>query len=79
VPQAYLTFPTSTGEPPAQLEAFAPVSLGPGQSRVVSLSVPASALRVYLGGAWTTAPGTFTFSVGPSSADLPLTASINVP
>ncbi|HEY5096918.1 MAG TPA: glycoside hydrolase family 3 C-terminal domain-containing protein [Acidimicrobiales bacterium] len=79
VPQAYLTFPTATGEPPAQLEAFAPVSLGPGQSRVVTLSVPASALRVYLGRAWTTVPGTYTFSVGPSSADLPLTASVNVP
>lgn len=79
VPQAYLTFPTAAGEPPAQLEAFAPVSLGPGQSRVVTLSVPASALRVYLGGAWTTVPGTYTFSVGQSSADLPLTASISVP
>ena len=79
VPQAYLTFPAAAGEPPAQLEAFAPVDLGPGQSRVVTLSVPASALRVYLGGAWTTVPGTYTFSVGQSSADLPLTASVDVP
>ena len=78
VPQAYLTFPAAAGEPPAQLEAFAPVSLGPGQSRVVRLSVPASALRVYLSGAWTIVPGTYTFSVGPSSADLPLTASVDV-
>ena len=79
VPQAYLTFPAAAGEPPAQLEAFTPVSLGPGQSRVVTLAVPSSALRVYLGGAWTTEPGTYTFSVGQSSADLPLTASISVP
>ena len=79
VPQAYLTFPSATGEPPAQLEAFTPVSLQAGRSRLVTLSVPASALRVYLGNAWTTAPGTYTFSVGQSSADLPLTASIDVP
>ena len=79
VPQAYLTFPAAAGEPPAQLVAFKPVSLDPGQSRVVTLSVPASALRAYLGSAWTTVAGTYTFSVGQSSADLPLSASINVP
>jgi beta-glucosidase len=79
VPQAYLTFPAAAGEPPGQLEAFAPVTLSPGHSRSVTLSVPTSALRVYLGGGWTTVPGTYTFSVGSSSADLPLTTSIITP
>jgi beta-glucosidase len=79
VPQAYLTFPAAAGEPPGQLEAFAPVTLRPGRSRWVTLSVPASAFRVYLGGGWTTVPGTYTLSVGPSSSDLPLTTSITTP
>ena len=79
VPQAYLTFPAAAGEPPGQLEAFAPVTLRPGHSRSVTLSVPASALRAYLGGGWTTVPGTYTFSVGSSSADLPLTTSVTTP
>ena len=79
VPQAYLTFPAAAGEPPGQLEAFAPVMLGPGRSRSVTLNVPASSLRVFLDGGWTTVPGTYTFSVGPNSSDLPLTTSITAP
>ncbi len=79
VPQAYLTFPAAADEPPGQLEAFAPVTLLPGRSRWVTLEVPASAFRVYLGGGWTTVPGTYVFSVGPSSADLPLTTSVTTP
>jgi beta-glucosidase len=79
VPQAYLTFPAAAGEPPGQLEAFAPVTLRPGRSRWVTLSVPTSALRVYLGGSWTTVPGTYIFSIGPSSSDLPLSTSISMP
>jgi beta-glucosidase len=79
VPQAYLTYPASAGEPPAQLVAFQPVSLGPGTSRVVTLSVPASAFQAYLGGAWNTVPGSYTLSVGPSSANLPLSTSLAAP
>jgi beta-glucosidase len=77
--QAYLTFPTAAGEPPAQLVAFFPVTLQPRQSRNVTLSVPASAFRAYLNGAWTTVPGAYTLSVGESSSDLPLAASVTAP
>ena len=79
VPQAYLTDPPGAGEPPAQLAAFSPVTLGPGQTRTVTLSVPATAFRAFLNGAWTVVPGTYTLSVGQSSADLPLTASVSAP
>jgi beta-glucosidase len=77
--QAYLTFPTAAGEPPAQLVAFFPVTLQPQQSRNVTLAVPASAFRAYLNGAWVTVPGAYTLSVGQSSSDLPLTASVTAP
>ncbi len=79
VPQAYLTFPAAAGEPPAQLVAFAPVTLAPGQSRTVTLPVPASAFEAYLDGTWSTVPGTYTLSVGESSADLRLSASVPAP
>ncbi len=78
VPQIYLTFPRAAGEPPAQLAAFATVSLRPGQSTTAHLSVPASALACFRHGRWTTVHGTYTFSAGPSSADLPLRASVHV-
>jgi beta-glucosidase len=79
VPQAYLTYPTAAGEPPAQLVAFAPVTLGAGASRTVTLSVPASAFQSYLDGSWSTLPGTYTLSVGQSSADLPLSTPVPAP
>lgn len=79
VPQAYLTYPASAREPPAQLVAFQPVTLEPGRSASVTLSVPASAFQTFLNGAWTTVPGAYTLSAGESSADLPLSTTLTAP
>jgi beta-glucosidase len=79
VPQAYLTYPTSTGEPPAQMVAFSPVALTPHRSRTVTLDIPSATLQVYLSHGWTTVPGTYVLSVGPSSSDLPLSVSLSTP
>jgi beta-glucosidase len=79
VPQVYLTWPAGAGEPPAQLVAFSPVTLDPGESRLVTLSVPASAFQAFIGGSWTTVPGDYTVAVGESSSDLRLTASLPAP
>ncbi len=79
VPQAYLTFPAAADEPPAQLVAFAPVALDPGQTRRVTMFVPDTALRAFLGGSWVTVPGTYTVSVGQSSADLSLSQTLPQP
>lgn len=78
VPQAYLTYPRAAAEPPGQLKAFTTVSLAPHQTRTVSLSVPWSALRSYLGGRWTTVPGTYHLGVGQSSARLVLHAEVRI-
>jgi beta-glucosidase len=77
--QAYLTYPPAADEPPAQLVAFYPVTLSPGQRRAVTLAVPASAFRAFLTGTWTTVPGAYTLSVGQSSSDLPLSTSVAAP
>jgi beta-glucosidase len=78
VVQAYLTFPPAAGEPPGQLAAFAPVTLAAGQSRTVTLTVPATRLRAYLGGGWTTVPGTYAIGVGDDSASQPTHVSVTV-
>jgi beta-glucosidase len=76
--QAYMTFPAVATEPPGQLVAFAPVTLAAGVSQMVTLPIPASALRSYQGAAWTTVPGTYDLGVGDSSAAQPVQMSISV-
>jgi beta-glucosidase len=76
VPQAYLTFPATAHEPPAQLAAFQPVTLQPGGSAVVALTVPSSAFASYQGSRWTTVPGTYTLAVGESSQNLLLHTTV---
>jgi len=79
VVQAYLTFPAAAGEPPAQLAAFAPVDVAPGQTTTVTLDVPASAFRSYHDGGWATTPGVYRIGVGDSSASLPLQVTATAP
>jgi beta-glucosidase len=70
VVQAYLRYPETAGEPPDQLRAFAAVALGPGQSRVVDLTVARSAFEADLDGSEKTVPGTYSVDIGQSSSDL---------
>jgi beta-glucosidase len=79
VVQAYLTFPKSADEPPAQLAAFAPVTLSPGETLAVTLTVPTSAFQSYQAHGWAQVRGTYRIGVGDSSASQPLQASVNLP
>ena len=79
VAQAYLQFPPAAGEPPLQLKAFAPVTLAPGASAVVPLTLSPSSFEAYLTGGWQTVPGAYQLFVGDSSASLPLSATIAPP
>jgi len=79
VVQAYLTFPRAAGEPPAQLAAFAPVEVTPGQTATVTLDVPASAFRSFQHGGWATTPGAYRIGIGDSSSSLPLQVSASAP
>ena len=76
VAQLYVTDPASVGEPPRQLRGFDRVTLGPGQSKEVDFTLPASALAYWNTGTgtWSVAPGTYQAYVGDSSAsaNLPL-------
>ena len=78
VAQVYLTYPTAAGEPPGQLAAFTTVTLAPGSSQVVTMTVPDNQLETYQPSGWTVVPGTYRFAVGDSSASQPTGASVRV-
>jgi beta-glucosidase len=83
VVQVYADIPSAVAgvpEPPHQLAGFARVTLRPGQSRQVLVRLTAQSFAHWdtAAGAWSTPDGTYGISVGTSSADLPLTASVRV-
>lgn len=66
--------------PVRQLKGFAKVPLKPGQSKKVTIQLPANAFAYYsvAKGKWTTDPGKYRIEVGSSSRSLPLKQSIAV-
>jgi beta-glucosidase len=78
VPQLYLSFPAAAGEPPWQLKGFTRVSLAPGASSTVTLSLPRSSFQVWSSTGWKVAGGQFTVAVGPDSRSLALNAPVTV-
>ncbi len=81
VAQLYVGDPASTGEPAEQLKGFQRVTLRPGQTERVSLTVDRNALAWWneQTSRWTVSPGTYALMVGDSSANLPLVAHVTVP
>ncbi len=82
VAQLYLGYPSSNRvpEPPQQLRAFARVALRVGQSKQVTLSVPADTMRYWSRSrrSWRTLAGAYRIMVGDSSANLPLQTTIRL-
>ena len=79
VVQAYVHYPTKLGEPPEQLRAFARVTLAPGHTRRVVLTLAPSAFTVFRSGHFVTAPGAYRIDIGRDSADLAYHLSITRP
>jgi beta-glucosidase len=62
-----------------QLHGFQRVVLGPGESKTVSFTLnPEDLMLLGLDMNWSVVPGTFDIMVGGSSADVPLTATLEV-
>jgi beta-glucosidase len=80
VAQLYVGSPASANEPVRQLKGYAKVSLKAGQSSVVRMNLPRSALAAWNSAetGWTVAGGTYRLYVGDSSRHLPLQAAISV-
>jgi beta-glucosidase len=84
VPQVYVSLPESTGEPPKRLVAFEKVWLEPGQRRTVAMTIDPSAPSHPLGvwdestKRWRVPEGSYTITVGASSADTGLASGMVV-
>jgi beta-glucosidase len=74
IAEVYAALPANAGEPPKRLVGWSKVSLQPGESKQVSVTVPAKYLSVFdeHENAWKLTPGSYTFLAGGSSQDLPL-------
>ena len=80
IAEVYAALPASAEEPPKRLVGWSRVHLGPGESKVVSVAVDPKYLSVFDEGAdkFKLVPGSYTFLVGGSSQDLPLTKAITL-
>jgi beta-glucosidase len=80
VAQAYLSFPSSAGEPPKRLVGWQKVSLAPGETKHITLSIDPLYLSVFDPDQdkWKIVPGEYKVLAGSSSRELPLTAAIRL-
>ncbi|MEV4155668.1 glycoside hydrolase family 3 protein [Nocardia salmonicida] len=77
VVQVYLSRPDSAIDRPVRwLAGFTAVSLAPGETRTVAVTVPARAFQHWGEHGWESEPGEFIVRAGTSVADLPHTAYI---
>ncbi|MFI7530386.1 glycoside hydrolase family 3 protein [Nocardia salmonicida] len=77
VVQVYLSRPDSAIDRPVRwLAGFTAVSLAPGETRTVTVTVPARAFQHWGEHGWESEPGEFIVRAGTSVADLPHTAYI---
>jgi beta-glucosidase len=80
VVQVYAGDPSAAGEPPRQLKGFRKVALAPGQTKQVSFQLSPSAFAYWdnAANAWAVADGSYRIMVGDSSANLPLTGTVDI-
>lgn len=82
VAQIYVTAPKGRIEKPAQeLKAFAKTrELQPGESQTLTMTIPVRDLASFdeAGSQWLTEAGNYTFRIGNSSRNLPLSASLTL-
>jgi beta-glucosidase len=80
VAQVYASLPANTEEPPKRLVAWESVELMPGESKTVTVTVPALHLSIFdvAKDDWQVAPGEYKFLVGGSSRNLPLSGAASL-
>jgi beta-glucosidase len=80
VAQVYLSLPASAGEPPKRLIGWEKIALNPGESKTVSLPIDPLYVSVFDAPSdrWKVVAGEYKVMAGPSSATLPLSASVTL-
>ena len=81
VAEIYAGLPAGAGEPPKRLVGWSKVALKAGESKQVTVEIHPLYLKIYeeASDSWKLVPGTYTFMVGGSSRNLPLTQKIALP
>ena len=76
----YAALPASAEEPPKRLVGWSRVALNPGESKEVTVNVSREYLSIYdeAASGWKLVSGEYSFMVGGSSQNLPLTQKTNV-
>jgi beta-glucosidase len=74
IAQVYASLPVAANEPPKRLVGWSKVHLKASESKEVTVTIPAKYLFIFdeSGNNWKLMPGSYTFTVGGSSRDLPL-------
>jgi beta-glucosidase len=80
VAQMYVGDPAASDDPPKQLKGFARVNLNPGQAATVSFPLTIHDLASWSAAdnAWEAQAGSYSISVGDSSANLPLSGTTSL-
>eukprot|EP01060_Flectonema_neradi_P024712 TRINITY_DN335_c16_g1_i1.p1 TRINITY_DN335_c16_g1~~TRINITY_DN335_c16_g1_i1.p1 ORF type:complete len:672 (+),score=131.14 TRINITY_DN335_c16_g1_i1:45-2060(+) len=80
VPQMYLTFPVSSGEPPSQLKGFQKITLQAGQTQQVCLTLSVRDRSIYdvSSSSWVLQKGNFTVGIGSSVLDIHLRETLTL-
>ena len=80
VAEIYAALPASAEEPPKRLVGWKRLELAPGESKTVSIAVDPKYLSIWdvTSDKWKLVPGGYTFMVGGSSQDLPLTKAVSL-
>jgi beta-glucosidase len=81
IAQVYASLPTSAGEPPRRLVGWAKLPLKAGESKNAVVHVSPRMLQIFNEKTdnWKLIPGTYTFSAGASSRDLPVHKAFTLP
>ena len=78
--EVYAGLPEAAGEPPKRLVGWNKLSLQPGESRQIEISIDPRYLSIFdeQTDTWKLVPGEYAFLVGGSSQDLPLKGKLNL-
>jgi beta-glucosidase len=80
IAEIYAALPDSANEPPKRLVGWSKLTLQPGESKQVTVSIEPKYLSIFdePSDAWKLLPGSYSFMVGGSSQDLPLKKAITL-
>ena len=80
IAQVYAGLPAAAGEPPRRLVGWEKVALAAGETKTVTVRIDAQFLKIFNESkdAWELIPGDYQFSVGGSSADRSLSATVAI-